>query len=104
MGKIMKNKCYQCKHRDSIPGDSHSRCMHPELKEFLESSVGQVLSMFNGRILTPEFSLKDMVQKFDIIANTHGIQKGWFNWPWNFDPLWLINCNRFEEQDENKDN
>lgn len=25
-----------------------------------------------------------------------GIQGGWFFWPHNFDPTWLVKCSRFE--------
>jgi len=25
-------------------------------------------------------------------GNPAGIKRGWFNWPWNFDPAWLVSC------------
>lgn len=25
-------------------------------------------------------------------GNAHGIRMGWFIWPVNFDPVWLISC------------
>lgn len=28
----------------------------------------------------------------------HGIRRGWFFWPYNFDPVWLKSCNGFEAQ------
>jgi len=31
-----------------------------------------------------------------VTGNPHGIKRGWFNWPWNFDPTWLQSCNGFE--------
>lgn len=34
----------------------------------------------------------------DVDAELHGIKKGWFIWPFNFDPIWLINCNGFKEK------
>ena len=24
-----------------------------------------------------------------------GIRGGWFHWPWNFDPTWLVSCDSF---------
>lgn len=24
-----------------------------------------------------------------------GLRGGWFMWPWNFDPTWLMECNGF---------
>lgn len=31
-----------------------------------------------------------------------GIKRGWFNWPINFDPTWLVSCDGFQAKDENK--
>jgi hypothetical protein len=28
-------------------------------------------------------------------GNRHGIIKGWFRWPYCFDPVWLISCDSF---------
>ena len=32
-----------------------------------------------------------------IKGNEHGIKSGWFNHPFNFDPVWLQECNGFKE-------
>jgi hypothetical protein len=29
-----------------------------------------------------------------------GIAHGWFNWPWNFDPTWLLNCDGYEREEK----
>jgi len=29
-------------------------------------------------------------------ADYHGIKNGWFNYPFNFDPLWLEECDGFK--------
>jgi len=34
----------------------------------------------------------------NIKADPHGVKNGWFNFPWNFDPVWLENCDGFEPQ------
>jgi len=70
----MKPNCYECKHRGTIPGDAHSCCRHPKIGKPFE---------------------------FGITANEHGIRMGWFLWPVNFDPVWLLTCKMFEEK-ENK--
>lgn len=31
-----------------------------------------------------------------------GVRKGWFVWPFNFDPTWLLECDGYTEQ-ENDD-
>lgn len=79
----MKNKCYECKHRKDIMGDAHSSCNHPKaLQEMMLSAMGPVADAIPGRM--------------NVRANTHGSKMGWFAWPFNFDPVWLENCDGFE--------
>jgi hypothetical protein len=33
---------------------------------------------------------------FAVVGNPLGIRRGWFNWPFNFDPTWLVECGGFE--------
>jgi len=54
-----------------------------------------------GRV-DPQIDLLAISEKFNIRANSHGIKRGWFNWPWNFDPVWLENCNAFTSKEEMK--
>jgi hypothetical protein len=35
-------------------------------------------------------------------GNPHGIRKGWFLWPLNFDPVWLEKCDGFSDKPEDK--
>jgi hypothetical protein len=37
-----------------------------------------------------------------IKGNDHGIRNGWFRWPLNFDPIWLISCDGFSGKQEDK--
>jgi hypothetical protein len=32
-----------------------------------------------------------------VTGHEHGIRKGWFMWPLNFDPTWLISCDGFSD-------
>jgi hypothetical protein len=41
---------------------------------------------------------QDIVDKLGIKADYHGIKNGWFNWPYNFDPIWLIECKGYESK------
>jgi len=68
----MENKpnCRKCEYRGTIPGDSHSECKHPE------------------------------VAKLVIKGNPTGIRRGWFIWPFNYDPVWLDECNGFKEKEQ----
>lgn len=101
----MKPDCYQCKHRRDIPGDTHSSCRHPALNKLFNASLSEIIM-----ILGKETGLGDIVfeaikdieeinNKFQLKGNDHGIKEGWFIWPFNFDPVWLDNCNAFEASD-----
>lgn len=30
-----------------------------------------------------------------VLGHAHGISRGWFRWPLNFDPVWLLSCDGF---------
>lgn len=69
--KKEKPDCYKCIHRRNLVGDVHSKCIHPSISE------------------------RTFENPLNIKGNPHGIQKGWFNWPVNFDPVWLESCDGF---------
>ena len=90
--------CYKCKYRKTLAGSVHSQCTHPKTQKALESNLGAILSLFAsvGRtnpIVEPN-STKELNMKF----NNHGVRKGWCNWPWNFDPVWVKNCDGFVKE------
>ena len=33
-----------------------------------------------------------------------GVNGGWFMWPWNFDPNWLLECDRFKLEEQDHEN
>lgn len=88
--------CYTCRHRGSVPGSAHSCCNHPLSREGTapESSLLAVFASV-GRI-NPVVNISGAI-KLGIKANRYGIARGWFNWPYNFDPNWLLECNGYEE-------
>ena len=92
-----KPNCYNCIHRRSLPGDTHSSCAHPS-SGAEGDSFGTLMAMLAsvGRVPGPAGSMEGVVA-LNISASEHGIRNGWFNWPWNFDPIWLESCNGFEE-------
>lgn len=93
---MTKKKCYDCKYRGSIPGDVHSCCKHPNLGNVTKDPLAGMMAIFAsvGRV-SPQMDIHAISKEFEIKANIHGIRNGWFNWPWNFDPIWLENCNAF---------
>jgi len=35
--------------------------------------------------------------KAKVEGHPHGIRNGWFIWPINFDPTWLVSCDGFSD-------
>ena len=93
-----EHKCYKCKHRCTIPGDAHTRCGHPEAGEKGENPLLEMMAIFAsvGRC-APVIDTK-AIAKLNIQLDDYGISRGWGNWPFNFDPTWLKNCDGFEEK------
>ena len=89
-------KCYECKYRkDVYSGSAHSQCSHPSLKKVTDDPLLQLLGMFSSVGRTPPINISST--ELNIKANPHGIKKGWFNFPLNFDPVWLENCDGFQK-------
>lgn len=90
-----KPNCYQCVHRRNLPGNTHSRCAHPIAGEIIKATpphIAMVLEMWGGAPMLP--------QLLGIEARSqHGIDNGWFGWPFNFDPVWLLTCDGFKPKE-----
>ena len=89
-----KSNCYKCEHRGDIPGSAHSCCKHPANAELLNNPLAQMLGIFAsvGRIAPVQTKTK-----LNVKGHPTGIKRGWFNWPMNFDPVWLEECNGFSK-------
>lgn len=37
-----------------------------------------------------------------VVGDKHGIRNGWFRWPVNFDPVWLVSCDGFSDKPEDR--
>ena len=85
--------CYECKYRGTVPGDAHSCCLHPEV----DCGDGSVFDAIVTLVTNPQL-IQDAADKLNIQADPHGVQSGWFMWPVNFDPVWLRNCDGFEQK------
>lgn len=66
-----KPDCYTCVHRRSISGDAHSRC-HAGWVSYADTTAR-------------------------VTGHPHGIARGWFRWPINFDPVWLESCDSWTD-------
>lgn len=90
----MKPKCYSCQYRRDVAGSAHSTCTHPDRIPasvfFLTATA--MGSTFGGDLEVPLGDGK-------ISGRSHGISKGWFAWPFDFDPVWLIDCDGYVEKE-----
>lgn len=63
--------------------------MHYSCCEYPGNDTG-ILSFFS-----PANKINDV--KLGIKGHPQGVRRGWFMWPVNFDPTWLIECNGFSK-------
>lgn len=86
---MSKPNCYSCKHRRSIPGNCHISCKHPAIASVFGHPLAEFVVMGGG--IPPV-----LAEVIGVTAHEHGIRSGWFSWPFNFDPNWLVTCNGHE--------
>lgn len=91
---MAKPNCYECTYRRNIPGDAHSSCVHPDNGADADSDFFELMSLLGGVGRTVVKTLSGL----KVIGDPHGIRNGWFNWPFNFDPVWLNECNGFKQK------
>lgn len=98
-----KPNCFECEYRGTVPGSAHSRCLHPATKASEDDNPHDELQSILASVgrAPPVVDAKAATQ-LNIQGNPHGIKKGWFNWPFNFDPTWLENCDGFTPAKEGK--
>lgn len=89
-----KPDCYKCIHRGGVPGSAHSSCNHPTNKLALDNPMAQVTAIFASVGRMAPIVVKN---ELNVEGDPHGIAHGWFNWPFNFDPVWLKKCDGFSE-------
>jgi hypothetical protein len=92
--ETLRPNCYDCIYRRPIPGDVHSQCVHPFVKNSKERGVSTVVSIVD--LLKGESS--GVMKELNISGHSYGIRNNWFFWPINFDPAWLVTCNGFEKR------
>ena len=66
-------------------------CCHPDTG--LEKGENQFIAMA-GMV---DGTFQEAADNLEIRGNETGIKGGWFTWPVNFDPIWLLSCNGFKD-------
>jgi hypothetical protein len=89
---MAKPDCYKCEYRGDLPGDAHSCCKHPKNADLLNDPLAQLLGLFAS---VHRIEPVGVETGLNVKGNPHGINRGRFNWPINFDPVWLEECDGF---------
>ena len=92
-----KPNCYECKWQQELVGSAHINCVHPKIKYVADNPLGKMMGMLLGVRGMP-FNMK--YNPIGVVGDPYGINKGWFNFPYDFDPLWLIKCNGFDPKEK----
>lgn len=93
----LKPNCYECKYRGGVPGSAHSSCRHPAFARVNEDPILQILGLLGKRGPLAGFALPQ-AESCKVVGDEHGIKRGWFCHPFNFDPVWLKSCTGFTEK------
>ena len=94
----LKVNCYKCIHKGTVPGSAHLCCKHPEVEQG-KNPLAEIASILGGGTIRSE---NGPGEKLGIKMDAHGVARGWCNWPYDFDPVWLIQCQGFIEKREEK--
>ena len=97
MAEMSKPNCYECKHRGEVAGSAHSKCAHPAFRAALDDPMAQLFGILASVGRVPPMQAKSTAVK--VVGKPHGIKNGWFNHPFDFDPIWLESCDGFTPKD-----
>jgi len=97
----MKTNCYKCKWCGNVPGSAHICCNHPSVKPAMDNPMMRIAGIFSSVGRFPPIIANS--PELNIKGNPFGIARGWFNFPFDFDPVWLDNCDGFELKEVNSE-
>jgi hypothetical protein len=92
-----KLNCYKCIHRSQAIVLAHSSCNHPATTADLENTYANIMAVLASRGHADPIVSTDVVKQLNIKLNEEGIANGSANFPWDYNPVWVKNCNGFEE-------
>jgi len=98
-----KPNCYTCRWRRDIQWSAHSRCIHPETNNCYPgtlrlnaSTTQRPESYFIKAGIVTRTHGDAAALRLDVLGRAQGVEGKWFDWPWNFDPVWLEACSGWE--------
>lgn len=89
--------CFSCIHKDFVPGSTHVICRHPFNDRIFKSRQGMIILL---QLATKGFTVQLTPKELNLKLNSSGIKGGWCNYPFDFDPIWIENCDGFEEKND----
>lgn len=92
--KMTKPNCFKCRWKRKISGSSHISCGHPSIEEIRDNPLFVIMVFLSEAGRLPPMCLD--IKGLNIEADELAIQKGWFNFPFSFDPVWLKRCDGYE--------
>ena len=97
----MCGACFTCKWRGEVPGSAHSSCHHPTVASLTDDTnpFSALMMLLAGPRQITTMEKNAPAVQLGIVGDPHGISHGWFAWPWNFDPVWLVECQGYEAKE-----
>jgi len=94
MARSNQGICFACTHQGDLLRSYHICCRHPLVVRALDQANPdpRLSAMAAGRVGLTFWCPNPL----NVAGSGHGIMHGWFDWPWNFDPIWLESCDGFE--------
>jgi len=89
--------CYKCLMRGSVPMSAHSCCKALRHKASNPNDPGVI--KLETHLAIGLVSLKTDEDEEMIKINPHGRKNGWANWPLDFDPTWVSECQFYLPKD-----
>ena len=85
---MAKPDCINCVHVRSNRGSELKSCANPKTGPHLDD---------------PNRTRQEIIEAMGGLLNIEGerdaIRKGLFEWPWSYDPEWIVNCDGFEQKE-----
>jgi len=85
-----KVNCYDCKYCGEIPGSAHKKCLYALRDQ--DNPIINLLSLFGG--------LRMDIPRMTVVLIDTGVRRGWCSFPFNFDPIWIYDCDKFTPKEK----
>ena len=100
----MKCNCWDCKGKGEVVDSTHIKCLIAlqELEIDTEHPLNMLVLLLGGVSIKPkDIDPKNGKVIFEIkgkkvVVDLHGYKHGWASFPFNFDPVWIDECELYQ--------